>query len=121
MEAAGIVSHVVPFPQSVPTVPAKEPITQLEIELLLSLRSRVAQLQEQIASEEAAFRARIEAGASVEPGQHKAELKESWRRNVSWKSVCIRLARRLKLDGAAYCARVLASTRPSRSVSLEIS
>jgi hypothetical protein len=109
---------VVPFPQS---VPAKEPITQLEIELLLSLRGRLAQLHEQVSTEEAAFQARLEAGASVEPGAHGAELKESWRRNVSWKSVCIRLAKRLRLDGAAYCARVLASTKPTRSVSLEIS
>jgi len=118
MEASQIVSHVVPFPQS---VPAKEPITQLEIELLLSLRSRLAQLQEQVSTEEAAFQARLEAGASVESGTHRVELKESWRRNVSWKSVCIRLAKRLKLDGAAYCARVLAGTKPTRSVSLVIS
>jgi hypothetical protein len=118
MQASQIVSHVVPFPQSVPT---KEPITQLEIELLLSLRARVAQLQEQVSIEEAAFQARLEAGASVETGAHGAELKESWRRNVSWKTVCIRLARRLKFDGAAYCARVLASTKPTRSVSLVIS
>ena len=116
--ASQIVSSVVPFPQS---VPAKEPITQLEIELLLSLRGRLAQLQSQVETEEAAFRARLEAGASVEPGARGAELKESWRRNVSWKSVCIRLAKRLRLDGAAYCARVLASTKPTRSVSLEIS
>ena len=119
--ASQIVSHVAPFPQSVPAVPAKEPITQLEIELLLSLRSRLAQLQGQVSTEESAFQERLEAGASVEPGAHGAELKESWRRNVSWKSVCIRLARRLKLDGAVYCARVLASTKPTRSVSLEIS
>ncbi len=112
---------VVPFPQSVPAVPAKEPITQLEIELLLSLRSRLAQLQSQVESEEAAFQARLEAGASVEAGAHCVGLKESWRRNVSWKSVCIRLAKRLKLNGAVYCARVLASTKPTRSVSLEIS
>lgn len=112
---------VVPFPQSVPAVPAREPITQLEIELLLSLRGRLAQLQGQVSTEEAALQARLEAGASVEPGAHSAELKETWRRNVSWKSVCIRLAKRLKLNGAVYCARVLASTRPTRSVSLVIS
>ena len=39
---------------------------------------------------------------------------------MSWKSVAIRLAKRLKLNGAAYCARVLASTKPTKSVSLEI-
>jgi hypothetical protein len=118
MQAPEIVSHVVPFPQFVPT---KEPITQLELELLLSLRSRLAQLETQVATEEGTLQARLEAGATVEVGVHRAQLKESWRRNVSWKSVCIRLAKRLKLDGAAYCARVLASTKATRSVSLEIS
>jgi hypothetical protein len=107
------------FPQHI--VPATEPITQLELELLPSLRNRLAQLEAQVAAEEATFQARLEAGAPVEPGTHHAELKESWRRNVSWKSVAIRLAERLKLNGAVYCARVLASTRPTKSVSLEIS
>ena len=64
------------FPQS---VPAKEPITQLELELLLSLRNRLVQLEAQVAAEEATFEARLEAGASVEPGTHHVELKESWR------------------------------------------
>jgi hypothetical protein len=118
MAATQIVSHVVPFPQS---VPATEPITQLELELLLSLRNRLAQLEAQVAAEEATFTARFEAGAPVEPGTHRVELKESWRRNVSWKSVAIRLAKRLKMNGAVYCARVLARTKPTRSVSLEIS
>lgn len=117
MAATQSIPHVVPFPQS---VPAKEPISQLELELLLALRSRLAKLEEQIADEEAALQARLEAGAVVEAGAHRAELKEGFRRNVSWKSVCIRLARRLKLDGQAYCARMLAATKPSRTVTLEV-
>lgn len=117
MATQQIVPQVVPFPQS---VPAKDPITQLEFELLLSLRSRLTQLQAQVDTEEAAFQARLEAGATVEPGSHRVELKESFRRNVSWKSVCTRLAKRLKLDGAAYCARVLASTKATRSVTLVV-
>jgi hypothetical protein len=118
MAATQIVSHVVPFPQS---VPATEPITQLEIELLMSLRNRLAQLKTQVETEEDAFRARLESGAQIEPGARRIELKENWRRNVSWKSVAIRLAKRLKMNGAVYCARVLASTKPTKSVSLEIS
>src|SRR5215472_10547022 len=117
MVATQIIPHVVPFPQSVPPT---EPITQLEIELLLSLRNRLAQLEAQVATEESTLQVRLEAGATVESGAHRARLKETWRRNVSWKSVCVRLAKRLKLDGAAYCARVLADTKPTRSVSLEI-
>jgi hypothetical protein len=108
-------SSLVQFPQS---LPAKEPITQLELELLLSLRNRLQQLKEQVAADEAVLMARIEAGASVDPGVHVVELKESFRRNVSWKAVVIRLATRLKLDGTAYCARVLSATKPDRTVSL---
>jgi hypothetical protein len=115
MATQQIVPQVVPFPQSVPAV---ESITQLELELLLSLRNRLKKLEDQVAAEEARLTARLEAGASVDPGVHVAEIKESWRRNVSWKSICIRLAKRLKLDGAAYCARVLASTKPTRSIAL---
>jgi hypothetical protein len=117
MAALTSFSPVVSFPQSLPT----EPITQLELKLLLSLRNRLAQLQAQVASEEATLRSRVESGAAIEPGIHSVKLEETFRRNVSWKSVAIRLAKRLKLDGKAYCGRVLAGTRPSRSVSLVIS
>ena len=116
MQATQIVSHVVPFPQSVPA----NQISQTELKLLLSLRGRLSQLESQIATAEESLKARLEAGASVEPGDHSAELKQHSRRNVSWKVVAARLARRLKLDGEAYCERVLAATRPTKTVSLEI-
>lgn len=117
MATARTLPQVVPFPQSVPT---KEPITQLELEIYLSLRNRLTQLQSQVDAEEVALRGRLEAGATVEPGVHVAELKESFRRNVAWKAVTVRLAERLKLDGEAYCARVLAATKPTRTVSLAV-
>jgi hypothetical protein len=69
---------------------------------------------------EQAIKARLETGASLEPGDHRAELKENFRRNVSWKDVVVRLAERLKLDGEAYCAKVLSSTKPTRTVSLVV-
>ena len=109
--------HVVPFPQSVPAVKA---ITQTEVELLLSLRGRLKQLEEQVSAEEESLKTRLESGAVVEPGDHTVSLKESFRRNVSWKAIVIRLALRLKMDGEAYCARVLAATQPSRTVSVHI-
>lgn len=106
------------FPQ-----PIKSPrqISQLEIELLLSLRGRLAQLESEIGKAEESIRSRLQAGATVEPGDHIAELKTNSRRNVAWKDVAKRLAIRLKLDGEAYCARVLAATRPTKTVSLSIS
>jgi hypothetical protein len=109
--------HVVQFPQPEPTV---EIISQTELGLLLSLRGRLKQLQEQIATEEESLKTRLAAGAVIEPGDHTAELKENNRRNVSWKDVAIRLANRLKWDGEMYCARVLAATKPTKTVSLEV-
>lgn len=119
MATARTLPQVVPFPQS--SVPPKQPVTQLEIEIFLSLRNRLTQLQSQVDAEEAALRGRLEAGAIVEPGVHVAELKESFRRNVAWKAVTIRLAERLKMDGEAYCTRVLGATKPTRTVSLAVS
>jgi hypothetical protein len=104
---------VVPFP-------APKGITQLELELLLSLRGRLHQLQEQVESAEQSIKTRLETGATLEPGDHRAELKENFRRNVSWKDVTVRLAKRLRMDGEAYCSKVLNSTKPTRSVSLVI-
>jgi hypothetical protein len=66
------------------------------------------------------IRQRLEHGASVEEGDHTAALSTSYRRNVSWKDVAERLADRFKLDGKAFCVRVLAGTRPTPAVSLDI-
>jgi hypothetical protein len=104
---------VVPFP-------APQTITQLELTALLSLRGRLHQLQEQVEQAEQSIKTRLEKGAFLEPGDHRAELKENFRRNVSWKDVVIRLADRLRMDGEAYCAKVLSSTKPSRTVSLVV-
>lgn len=106
--------HVVSFPQSAPAVE----ISQAELVELIEARNVAAQLQKQIEQMESGVQARLEAGASVEPGVHVASLKESSRRTVAWKDVAIRLAERLKIDGEAYCARVLAATKPTRTVSL---
>jgi len=104
---------VVPFP-------APQPVSQLELLALTSLRGRLHQLQEQVEQAEQSIKARLEKGGIVEPGDHRAELKEQFRRNVSWKDVTIRLAERLRMNGEAYCAKVLNSTKPTRSVSLVI-
>ena len=100
--------------------PAPQMITQLELTVLLALRGRLSQLEEQVEAAEQSIKARLETGASLEPGDHRAELKENFRRNVSWKDVVVRLAERLKMDGEAYCAKVLSSTKPSRTVSLVV-
>jgi hypothetical protein len=104
---------VVPFP-------APEPVTQIELALLLNLRRRLHQLEQQINQAELSIRTRLETGAFLEPGDHRVELRESFRRNVAWKYVVVRLAERLRMNGEAYCARVLSGTKPARTVSLVI-
>ncbi|MGH9685539.1 MAG: hypothetical protein ACRD5K_00415 [Candidatus Acidiferrales bacterium] len=116
MAATQIVSQVVSFPQSAPAVE----ISQAELAELIEARNVAAQLEKRIEQIESDLRSRLEAGASVELGVHLASLQENFRRNVAWKDVVIRLAERLKMEGDAYCARVLAATKPTRSVSLVV-
>lgn len=106
---------VVPFP-------APQAVTQLELAALLSLRARLHQLEEQVEAAEASIKNRLETGASLEPGDHTAELKESFRRNVSWKDVATRLADRLYFGkGMNYVESILRKTKPTRTVSLALS
>jgi len=95
-------------------------ITQLELAALLSLRGRLHQLEEQVEAAEQSIQARLEVGSSVECGDHVAKLKTNSRRNVAWKEIVVRLADRLKMDGEVYCARVLASTKPTKTITLVI-
>jgi hypothetical protein len=119
MATQQIVSPVVPQSKlAVVPFPAPIPITQTELALLLGMRCRLHQLQEQVEQAEASIKTRLETGAFLELGDHSAELKENFRRNISWKNVVIRLAERLRMDGEAYCAKVLNSTKPTRSISL---
>jgi hypothetical protein len=126
--ASTIVNHscatvVSPRLNPVVTIPlALEPITQLEIAALLSLRARARQLSEQIVDAEASIQMRIEAHAAVEDGEHTAELRESPRRSVAWRVVAERLADRVFGNGKGdgYCERILNATRPSRTITLVV-
>jgi hypothetical protein len=111
-------SKAIPFVVTAQPSPNVETISQAELTLLLSLRGRLHQLESQVETAELSIKERLEQDASVEPGDHTATLETSYRRNVSWKSVAERLANRFKLYG--YVARVLAATRPTPVVSLEI-
>ena len=105
---------VVPFPPP-------QAITQLELAALLSLRGRLRQVTEQVEAAEQSIKSRLEKNAPIEEGDHTAELKESFRRNVSWKDVTTRLADKLYFGkGLNYVERILRRTRPTRSVSLVV-
>jgi hypothetical protein len=113
-------SKSIPFVARPQVVPAVEVISQTELAMLLSLQGRLSQIEKQVETAEVSIRQRLEQGASVEEGDHVARLATNFRRNVSWKGVAERLAFRFKLDGKAYVARVLAGTKPTLAVSLEI-
>lgn len=112
------VPAVIPFP----AVQIPQQISQTEIALLASLRSRAAQLEKEISAAEKSILARLRTGASVEEGEHTATAKPYSRRSVSWREVAERLAIRAfgQKKGELYCPRVLAATKPSTSYSLEI-
>lgn len=104
MQAAQTVpaaSVVLQFPN------ACESVTQAELAQLVELRQLRTQLEERISGIEAAFKGRLEAGASVESGILRAFLKSIERRSVAWKQVCEREL------GEEYCRRVLAGTKPA--------
>ncbi len=112
-------------PQVHPVVPFRAPaveIPQAKLELILLLRNERQRLAEELEAVEAEVRAALEAHAPVEPGVHIAELKESFRRSVAWREVAERLGDRLYGEGKGepYCEKVLASTKPTRSVSLNV-
>lgn len=111
------------IPASVTVFPQPNPrISQDELIELIEARNAAKQLDELIRTLENGIKSRLESGADVQPGVHIASLKENFRRSVEWKAVAARLAERAGLgDGDTYCARVLTSTKPARSVSLVVS
>ncbi|MGB6876120.1 MAG: hypothetical protein WBD87_08800 [Candidatus Acidiferrales bacterium] len=102
------------FPKAIQTV------TQCELDELIEFQNLRAQLDARISSIEDSLKTRLEAGAAVESGVHVCRLKESFRRNVAWKAVVLRLAEKLGYNPEAYAANVLSHTAPTRSVSVNV-
>jgi hypothetical protein len=116
------VPSVIPFPQVIPS-PEKQIVTQNQLERVIQLRNAVDAFTKHLDKAESEVKTALESGAEVEPGTHVASLKETSRRNISWRDVAVRLAERLYGDGRgnAYAENVLQNTKPSRSVSLLVS
>jgi len=93
-------------------------VSQAEIAHLLANRNRLRQLKELVESHEASIKARLEAGAPVQPGDHIARLEERFRANVPWKQKAVDLAVRLGLNGEAWAQNVLTHTAKARTVQL---
>jgi hypothetical protein len=118
MASATKIISIAAFPQALPAV---EKISQSELSDFVEARNLLAQLQARVDEMESGLKARLEFGAPVQPGVHVASLKEGSRRNVAWKDVTMRLAERLEYEPEAYCANVLAHTKPTRTISLQVS
>ena len=110
-------THVLQLPASF-----LKPISQLDLETVILLRNTLKRKQQELDSMEAALKARLEAGASVEEGVHTAEMRVSARRTVAWKAVAADLADTVFGDGKgdSYCEDVLNSTAPTKTVSLHV-
>ena len=116
-------TQIVPPHHQVVSFPAPhEVITQTELVLFLSLRGRLQQLEEQVAAAQDDIKARLEAGAIVQPGDHIARLDERSRCNVAWRGVAEDLANTVfgEGKGEAHCEEVLASSKPTVTVSLVV-
>jgi hypothetical protein len=102
--------------------PSPQAITQTELVLFLSLKGRLQQLEEHVAAAQEDFKARLEAGAIVQPGDHVARLDERSRRNVAWRTISENLADTVFGEGKGkdYCEEVLAATQPTRTIALII-
>ena len=113
-----------PSPAQVPETPHKLPqeVTQGDLSYILATRMEVDRIKANLAEAEASAKARLEAGAAVEPGAHLATLKEHWRKSTSWRDVAERVANRLYVDGRGfgYCEGVLKNTKPTRTVTLHV-
>jgi len=120
--AMQIVSSVVQQQKSAVVIPFSKPataeISQEDLEEFILLKRYAREAQARFDAKETQLRAQLERGAAIQAGVHVARLEDTFRKSVSWKAIVIRLAQRLKLDGEAYCAKVLASTKPGRIVSL---
>ena len=115
-------TQTVPAPSAPLQFPKVHPavITQAELVELIEHQNLLSQLDAKVQTLESAIKARLEAGATVQPGVHIANLKKSFRRNVAWKDVVLRLAEKLGYDPEAYASNVLTHTTPTPTVSLEV-
>jgi len=78
--------------------------------------------KKQAAEAEQSIKARLEAGAIVQPGDHLAFLNEHSRRNVAWRAVTENLADEVfgQGQGKNYATEILNETQPTVTVSLVV-
>ena len=118
--ATQTVPQIIPFRKPTTTSQTPREVTQGDLSYILATRLEIDRFKSLLTEAEASVRSRLEAGAAVESGEHLATLREHWRKSTSWRNVAERLANRVygPGQGDGYCQRVLAGTKPTRSVQL---
>jgi len=96
------------------SLPQTQTITQFDLVRYASLSAQIDSLKSEHAELERQLITAIGSGANVEKGTHTAQLKTSERRNVSWKSVVVRL------KGSGYVSQVLSHTKPKTYTKLVV-
>ncbi len=89
-------------------------VTQFDLARYASLSAQIDSLKSEHAELERQLIASLSSDANVEKGTHTAQLKTSERRNVSWKSVVVRL------KGSGYVRQVLSHTKPKTFLKLVV-
>ena len=120
--ATSKVIPLIPRTQAQPLPKPPQEITQGDLSYILATRLELDRLKSPLTEAEASVKARLEGGAAVEHGVYRTWLKENFRRAIAWRDVAERLAERLYGNGRGfgYCEGVLKSTKPTRTVSLDV-
>ncbi len=95
-------------------LPEKHSITQFDLVRFASLTAQIDSLKSEHADLEQELTNALDSGVAVEPGAHTAQLKTTEGRNVSWKTVVIRL------KGTGYASRILSCTKPTTYTKLVV-
>jgi hypothetical protein len=106
---------VIPFP------PPANTITQNELAEFIVLRRDAREARARFEAREKDLIERLRNGAAVQAGVvGTARLEPTYTREVSWKTVAIRLARRLGYDAYSYVENVTKNTKGTVVASLYV-
>ena len=95
-------------------------IEQKEIERVLTLRKKLAEIREELDPLEDSIVERLVKHARISAGKHMAFLQVRERRVVAWKEKAQQLAKRLGWDPEKWAEKMLARARKEKSWDLKV-
>lgn len=104
----------------IPFAPSADTITQRELIEFALLRQQFQAKQAEYLAREQNLIERLKNGAAIADGLRKARLEPIYCRKVPWKTVAMRLARRLGYNHYAYVLNVTNNTKGTVTVSLHV-